>query len=449
MQPADAPFSTHHCAQLFRALTQPFAIAVSGGADSIALMHLIATWRQTLEGAQDPGPPLILTVDHGLRPESAAEASVVRAQALSLGFAHETLVWTGPKPETGLQDAARQARYERLFARLAIEGAPRCLVTAHTQDDQAETLLMRLARGSGLTGLSAMRTNEQRTIVQTRHPICETDIMLHRPLLAVPKAHLVRYLVDRDVPWIDDPSNQNVAFERVRLRAAASALLELGFTSQRIALSARRLQDEGRVLQSRRQTQAAAHIEDHDGAFGTLAVGPIGALLPADIVRLLVPLLEVFGGASRPAQLSQIETLVDRLGDRSSHAAGGVTLGGCLIDIVDAGDERLVHVFREYQRTPLPHVTLAPGDGVFWDQRFYISLAPEAPTPVRVGPMGNGTGGDPAKSLGSTRLSNRSRAGLPALFDAQSSAPRMLFGTKMSHIPCTWPRQHWRRLRGL
>ena len=128
-------------------------LAISGGSDSTALMVLLADWLGRARSSA--GAFTVLTVDHRLRPESAAEAGAVARQAAALGYAHATLVWDGDKPPTGLQAAARAARY-RLMADYARAHGIGTILTAHTLDDQAETLLMRLARGSGLDGLSAM-----------------------------------------------------------------------------------------------------------------------------------------------------------------------------------------------------------------------------------------------------------------------------------------------------
>ena len=129
------------------------ALAVSGGSDSTALMVLFADWLR--QRRADAGAHTVLTVDHGLRPESAAEARAVADQAAALGFRHALLVWRGPKPSTGLQAAAREARYQLMRDYMGAHDIA-TLFTAHTRDDQAETLLMRLARGSGLDGLAAI-----------------------------------------------------------------------------------------------------------------------------------------------------------------------------------------------------------------------------------------------------------------------------------------------------
>jgi tRNA(Ile)-lysidine synthase len=136
-------------------------LAVSGGPDSTALMVLAARWCERLKS----GPTLTaVTIDHGLRAESAREAAAVGRLAHQLGLVHRTLRWTGKKPSTGLQEAARTARY-RLLAKAARETGATHILTAHTLDDQAETVLIRLTRGSGLTGLGGM----QRTMTLHMH----------------------------------------------------------------------------------------------------------------------------------------------------------------------------------------------------------------------------------------------------------------------------------------
>src|SRR6202030_2102849 len=182
----NAPISMRHAKGLFAAWrgVPAIVLAVSGGPASIALMWLAARWRRGLAR----GPRLIaVTVDHGLRSEAAAEARHVKRLARSLDVPHRTVRWTGAKPKTGLPAAARAARY-RLLAQAARANGATHVFTAHTRDDQAETLLMRMLRGSGIAGLAAMARQSERD-----------GVLLARPLLHVAKSQLVATLKKANV----------------------------------------------------------------------------------------------------------------------------------------------------------------------------------------------------------------------------------------------------------
>src|SRR5947208_4218941 len=200
-------------------------LAVSGGPDSLALMWLAARWRRALTR----GPRLIaVTVDHGLRPEAAREARDVKRLAHTLDVPHRTLRWTGAKPKTGLPAAARAARY-RLLAKAARASGATHVLTAHTRDDQAETLLMRILRGSGIAGLAAMARETERE-----------GVWLARPLLDVPKSRLVATLGRAKIAFADDPTNRDMSFTRPRLRALMPVLAEEGGDSRSLARVAAR-----------------------------------------------------------------------------------------------------------------------------------------------------------------------------------------------------------------
>jgi tRNA(Ile)-lysidine synthase len=182
----------------------PIAIAVSGGADSAALLLLAAAaWPQQVTA---------LTVDHGLRDGSAAEAAQVAAECARRGIPHRSLAWTGEKPVAGVQAAAREARY-RMMAQWCADAGSTLLMTAHHADDQAETLLMRLARGSGSTGLAGIRAQR----------LLAPSVVLLRPLLGIRRAALAAIAATAGWPVIDDPSNRNPRFLRTRARAALAA----------------------------------------------------------------------------------------------------------------------------------------------------------------------------------------------------------------------------------
>jgi tRNA(Ile)-lysidine synthase len=289
-----APISARHAKLLFADWKAAPAIilAVSGGPDSIALMWLVARWRAT----QKRGPRLIaVTVDHGLRPEAAREAREVKALARTLDLPHRTLRWTGSKPRTGLPAAAREARY-----RLLVQAARSCgathILTAHTRDDQAETLLMRMARGSGLAGLAAMARQSERE-----------GIVLARPFLHISKSQLLATLSKAKLGFALDPSNRDLSFTRPRFRALMPALAAEGCDSRNLSRLAARL------------ARANAALEVlADGAERFLALKDRGGTCPIDV--------SVFNGNTFGAKTFNAKTLdaktldAESLGARSSDA---------------------------------------------------------------------------------------------------------------------------------
>src|ERR1700686_2996099 len=202
----ETPISASDAKRLFAdwKAAPAIVLAVSGGPDSIALMWLFGGRRRTFTR----GPRLIaVTVDHGLRVEAAREAREVKRLARSLDVDHRTMRWSGTKPKTGLPAAARAARYRLLAEAARAQGATHIL-TAHTRDDQAETVLMRLLRGSGIAGLAAMARESERE-----------GVRLARPFLDVSKSQLLATLRKARIGFADDPTNRDVNFTRPRLRA--------------------------------------------------------------------------------------------------------------------------------------------------------------------------------------------------------------------------------------
>lgn len=281
----------------------------------MALLALAARWRKSLKR----GPDLVaVTVDHGLRPESAKEANAVKRQARELGVVHRTLRWTGAKPKTGLQEAAREARYRLLSGEAARAGA-RMVLTAHTLDDQAETMLIRLARGSGLSGLSAMaRAND---MFGTR---------VVRPLLDIPKARLIATLSNLGVAYADDPSNRDPRFTRARLRGVMPMLAGEGLSAERLALLARRIRRAEAALEQA-VTAASGSIslspwgEGQRIAFQAAAFGG----LTEEIALRLLGRAIAHAGDEGPVELGKLEALYAAL----SQGAGPIrrTLAGALV----------------------------------------------------------------------------------------------------------------------
>lgn len=360
------------------AVLQPFRVlilAVSGGADSIAMMHLIAGWLRLHTDTQRK--IMVATVDHGLRPEAAREAQWVASQARALGLAHETLAWVGEKPEAGIQDAARSARY-RLLAELSWrlrDDGPVAIVTAHTQDDQAETLIMRLARGSGLDGLTGMST--------ARRLGRDANCKLVRPFLDFPGARLRATLRSQGLEWIEDPSNEQNQFERVRVRKARGELEGLGLTNEKIALSAERLERARAALDAATdQLQLELDLDVHEGAFAEFDEQAFLAAAEELRLRLLARLVSSFGGQDDPARLAKLEALNDRLAQRGFEAA---TLGGCIV--FRRGGK--LCVVREPGREGLPDLVLAPGHFATWDRRFRVWASPELEHALNVRALGS------------------------------------------------------------
>jgi tRNA(Ile)-lysidine synthase len=273
-------------------------LAVSGGPDSIALMWLAARWRRNLAR----GPRLIaVTVDHGLRPEAAREARQVKHLARTLELPHRTLRWTGAKPKTGLPAAARTARY-RLLAQAARANGATHILTAHTRDDQAETLLMRLVRGSGIAGLAAMARQSERD-----------GVLLARPFLQVSKSQLIATLKKAGIDFADDPTNRDASFTRPRLRAIMPALAAEGGDIRNLARLAARLA---------RANQAVEVLADGAERYLALRDGDASrqgfdasafAAMPEEIrLRLLLRAINRFGHEG-PAELGKVETLLSAL----------------------------------------------------------------------------------------------------------------------------------------
>ena len=333
------------------------AVAVSGGADSLALTLLADRWAKARGGSV-----LGLTVDHGLRPESAAEARQVGDWLAARGIAHQTLRWEGDKPAHGIQDAARQTRYALLRQAAAGQGILHLLL-AHHQDDQAETLLQRLSRGSGVDGLASMS------------PVVELpELRLLRPLLEVPRRALEAFLVAEGQVWIDDPSNRSSVYQRVRVR---DFLRQEGLEAERLAVTARSLGRARQALEQAAADLSARAVTLHPAGF--LHLDPIALhAAPEDVaLRLLAACCRcISGGAAYPPRLDKLERLLAELGN------GRRSFGGCLIAPSRGG--RLL-VSREPERLAKP-VDVAEAGELRWDGRFRLTLSGQGS--VRVAALG-------------------------------------------------------------
>jgi tRNA(Ile)-lysidine synthase len=339
----NSPISTLEAKRLFADWrgVPAIVLAVSGGPDSIALMWLAARWRRALAR----GPRLVaVTIDHGLRPEAAAEAREVKRLARSLDLPHRTLRWSGPKPTTGLPAAARAARYRLLVQAARATGATHIL-TAHTRDDQAETLLMRMLRGSGIAGLAAMARESERD-----------GLLLARPFLDISKSQLIATLKKAKLGFAEDPTNRDTSFTRPRLRTLMPVLAaEGGDTRNLVRLASRLARANAAVevlvdgaerylaLKGRQALHSGINAKAFDAkAFDAKTFdAKTFAAMPEEIrLRLLRRAIDRVGHEG-PAELGKVEALLSAL-DR----AGAVkntgrrprlkqTLAGALVSLID------------------------------------------------------------------------------------------------------------------
>jgi tRNA(Ile)-lysidine synthase len=324
-------------------------LAVSGGPDSTALMVLAARWR----AARKRGPKLIaVTVDHGLRKVSKHEAAVVTRLARHLGLAHRTMRWRGAKPKTGLQEAARLARY-RLLAEAARAAGATHVLTAHTLDDQAETVLIRMSRGSGLRGLSAMQREAPLPTAGRAASAASggndkvESLVLIRPLLDIPKVRLVATLRATKIPFADDPSNRDPRFTRTRFRDLQPMLAREGLDARRLALLARRLRRAEQALEAATERAATELALDRPVLSGLAFAAEGFAELPAEIALRLLGRALAHASDEGPVQLAKLEALQVALGNaqKSGVARFRRSLAGALVTL--AGRQVIV------ERAPL------------------------------------------------------------------------------------------------
>lgn len=348
------PVSSAEAEKLFADLAPcpALVLAVSGGPDSTALLVLAARWRARLRR----GPKLLaVTVDHGLRPQSAAEARAVARIAKSLKVPHRVVRWSGAKPATGLQAAARMARYA-LLADAARRAGARHILTAHTRDDQAETVLFRLARGTGLTGLAGMartaplpaaganqRLTQRRSRPIRRNGACAqpsdpagTDLVVVRPFLALPKARLVATLEAAKIGFADDPSNTDPRFTRARLRGVMPQLAAEGLDAAKFSLLARRAaRAEAAIEASVRAALPAVSLTQWSNSGPIMLDHGRFDVLPAEVALRLLGRAIAQVGQEGTLELGKLEDLFEALKGRDKSGNGRFrrTLAGAIVTL--------------------------------------------------------------------------------------------------------------------
>ncbi len=418
-EPANSrrPIGNAEFARLIEALAPAsrVAVACSGGADSLAVTLLAAEW------ARATGREIVaLTVDHGLRAESAAEAAATHAWLAARGIAHHILSWAGPKPKANRAALAREARYRLLSTFCRGQRIPDLLL-AHHREDQAETFLLRLGRGSGVDGLAGMAPQTARD-----------GIRLLRPLLAVPQARLKATLRAVGQTWIEDPSNADPASARVRLRGLAPVLAAEGLTAGRLAATAARMGRVRAALEGMTDRLLAAAVTLDPAGFCRLDPAAFRDA-PEEIgLRALSRLLLTVSGVPHPARLKRLERLYGVL--TGSTSQGGATLQRCRLLARRGG----VLICREVR--DLLTLALRPSEAALWDCRFRVALAVPAgggPIPsglfvAALGETGYRTIKDEIAAAHRALVPAPVRPSLPALWDGRGviAAPHLGFRRK-------------------
>jgi tRNA(Ile)-lysidine synthase len=412
-QPLDAPEFASLIERLGPFEPAPHvAVGVSGGPDSMALALLADAWARGRGGRITA-----LIVDHGLRAESAGEAAMVARWLGARGIAHATLQWRGPKPVSAIQAEARAARHAALAGWCADAGVLHLLL-AHHRDDQIETMLLRRAARSGPDGLAAMAPVIERVVLR-----------ILRPLLAVPPARLKATLRARRQDWIDDPSNRNPAFTRVRVRAElarypAARIDDLAVTMAGLAQARAGVErDVARTL--------AASVAVYPEGWARLDPRPWRAG-PADVARrALVRLAMAVGGGAYAPRGDRVDRLLGAILDGAM--GGGCTLGGCRF-IPQRGS---ILVVRE-PAAAAERLELARPGRYTWDGRFAVTLAGEGPwmagryVLARLGAEGWREVAAAAPEIRRRPVPAAARPSLPALLDLEGvcAVPHLMYGRR-------------------
>lgn len=328
-------------------------IAVSGGGDSMALLHLAIEWSRHSGAAI-----FAATVDHGLRQEAAAEAAMVAEYCRKHQILHVILRWAGWDKQGNLQDAARQAR-KRLLGAWATENNLNAVLLGHTADDQAETVLMRLARGSGVDGLAGIRRDSGKWA---------------RPLLDMRRESLRGYLRDHHVDWVDDPSNTDERFDRIKARNMLQTLGELGLTVERLTGLADHMRGEADVLHGALINFANAAVVQDNGDL-LIDRAALTAAPQRLQTRILAKAFQWVSTAAYPPRFTALDAMSKQLGDGLSG-----TLHGCYISSDCTGGAQTYRIGREFNAVAS---TVGATDGL-WDGRWQISGPAELGYEVRV-----------------------------------------------------------------
>ena len=393
MQQGPDAMLLHAVGTAFARRPDTVAVAVSGGGDSMALLDLAIR-----AAAQQNQTVLAVTVDHGLRPEAAEEARMVAAFCAERSIHHDTLRWDG-QADGNLMAAAREARY-RLIAQWALDHDCAHVILGHTQDDEAETFLMSLARGAGVNGLAGMDL----------FPVYG-GVRWRRPLMSVPRAELREYLTRRNIKWVDDPTNDNDKYLRVRTRKLLPQLDAIGLNADQISSSVHAMKMARSALEHYTIKEADEYVTVTGG--DVILPRNFNRVMPVEIQRRLwVAILQWIGGGQYAPRTSALFELDTAILDGRNH-----TLNGCAVIMKD--DK--IHVTRELNA--VRDLTCATDE--IWDRRWRMD-GPHDPA-LTIAPVGEAG----IRQLDDWRSAGFSRSSIissPAVWDEKTLIAAPLAG---------------------
>jgi len=330
--------------------TQKIAIGVSGGSDSLALVLLANSWAKM--------PIVAITVDHKLRKESEYEAQQVSRWLEKYNIQHHILNWEGDKPDSNIQSNARDARY-KLMTEFCKANKIKNLLIAHNKEDQAETLLIRLMRGSGLEGLCGM--SDEVIINQTR---------TLRPLLDTKKEDLRSYLRSLRQGWVEDPSNENDKFTRVQVRNFIKSSPEPDLLVSRLVNTCSNLQKSNNYISEKISQEMAKIVDIKPEGYCILDIKEFKSLHEESAVKILSKLIKYTGGDYYKPRYEKICNLYEKITSGEYNA----TLGGCeIFQSKKQSEENKLLIVKELSATASP-INIFSESSIVWDGRFDCSL---------------------------------------------------------------------------
>ena len=292
--------------------TNPIALAVSGGPDSTAMMFIVSKSKKIKKKNVT-----VLIVDHDLRKDSRKEANLVMRNAKKIGFKYKILKWRGLKPSSGIQEAARKARYDMMISWCEKNNVEK-LFLAHHMDDQVETFLMRLSKGSGIDGLSSMSKTS-----------LKANVNIIRPFLEIPKTKLVEIANSSNMKWVSDPSNSNLSYQRSRIRKLIPALSREGIDSHHINLVIKRMDSAKDALNETVNSNVIKYVKSMEGIAFSLSYEALDKLSPEILLRILERIIMVASGSIYPARRLKLEAILSWL--KSDNQISAKALSGTVL----------------------------------------------------------------------------------------------------------------------